>query len=80
MSSKKWLAIHGLATNKLTILDALAPTFIPHKPKFIPILNKHVLSKVFDDVSLKLNVLLIYLTCNTLLSINQVKAPLMALS
>ena len=50
-SSKQWLDYHGLAAKKLTILDALSPTFIPHKPKYIPILDKHVLSKVFDDVS-----------------------------
>ena len=51
-SSKQWLDYHGLAAKRLTILDALSPTFIPHKPKYIPILDKHVLSKVFDDVSL----------------------------
>ena len=50
MSSKKWLSIHGLAAKKLTILDALAPTMIPHKPKYVPIIDKHVLSKVFDEV------------------------------
>ena len=52
MSSKKWLSKHGLAAKKLTILDALAPTFIPHKGTYVPILNKQVMSKVFDDVSL----------------------------
>ena len=36
---------------KLTILDALAPTMIPHTTKYVPILDKHVLSKVFDQVS-----------------------------
>jgi hypothetical protein len=51
MSSRKWLAKHGLAARKLTILDALSPTFIPHQPKYVPIINKHVMSKVFDDVS-----------------------------
>ncbi len=50
-SSKQWLQIHGLSARKLTILDALAPTFIPHKPKYVPVIDKHVLSKVFDDVS-----------------------------
>lgn len=52
MSSKMWLSKHGLAAKKLTILDALAPTFIPHSPKYVPIINKNVLSKVFDDVSM----------------------------
>ena len=50
MSSKKWLSRNGLNALKLTILDALAPTLIPHEPTYVPILNKHVLSKVFDDV------------------------------
>ncbi|CAH1777455.1 unnamed protein product [Owenia fusiformis] len=50
MSSKKWLGTHGLVARKLTILDALAPTIIPHTPKYVPILDKHVLSKVFDDI------------------------------
>ena len=52
VSSKKWLSKHGLAAKKLTIVDAMAPTFIPHEPKYVPILDKHVLSKVFDDVSI----------------------------
>ena len=51
MSSAKWLSTHGLAARKLTILDALAPTFIPHHPKYVRILGKKVEAKVFDDVS-----------------------------
>ena len=50
MSSKQWLWKHGLIAKKLTLLDALAPTFVPHKAKYVPILDKHVLSKVFDEV------------------------------
>ncbi|KAK2176319.1 hypothetical protein NP493_671g01028 [Ridgeia piscesae] len=50
MSSAKWLSIHGLAARKLTILDALAPTFIPHRGKYVGILGKKVNSKVFDDI------------------------------
>jgi hypothetical protein len=50
LSSKKWLAKHGLAAKKLTIIDLLAPTFISHEPRFVPALNKEVLSKVFDEV------------------------------
>jgi hypothetical protein len=42
---------------KLTILDALAPTFIPRKAKYVPILDRHVLSKVFDDVSIYVPIL-----------------------
>ena len=50
ISSKQWLWKHGLIAKKLTLLDALAPTFVPHKAKYVPILDKHVLSKVFDEV------------------------------
>ncbi|CAC5414531.1 unnamed protein product [Mytilus coruscus] len=49
-SSKMWLSKHGLVAKKLTILDALAPTFIPRRAKYVPILDRHVLSKVFDDI------------------------------
>lgn len=45
-----WLKKEGLVARKLTILDALAPTMIPHSTKYVPILDKHVLSKVFDQV------------------------------
>lgn len=54
MPTRKWLAKHGLSAQKLTILDALSPTFIPHQPKYVPIINKHVMSKVFDDVGVAL--------------------------
>ncbi|KAK3738170.1 hypothetical protein QZH41_019678, partial [Actinostola sp. cb2023] len=46
----KWLKEHGLVARKLTILDALSPTLIPHTTKYVPILDKHILSKVFDQV------------------------------
>ena len=52
MSSKQFLARNGLAARKLTILDALAPTFIPHKTKYVPIIDKEVSSKVYDGVSI----------------------------
>ena len=42
--------MHGLTAKKLRIVDVLAPTFIPQIPKHVPILNKKVLSRVFDDV------------------------------
>ncbi|CAH7228969.1 Vwa3b [Phodopus roborovskii] len=51
MSSENWLQTHGLAAKKLTIMDALAGTVVPHIPTYVPILNKHVVSKVFDEVS-----------------------------
>lgn len=33
-------------------MDALAPTAVPHGTKYIPVLDKHVVSKVFDEVML----------------------------
>lgn len=51
MSSKQWLAKEGLAAKKLTIIDVLGRTFVPHKAKYVSILDKHVVSKVFDNVS-----------------------------
>ncbi|CAI5772132.1 DUF4537 domain-containing protein [Podarcis lilfordi] len=48
--SAKWLKTHGLVARRLTIMDALAPTAVPRTTKYIPILDKHVVSRVFDDV------------------------------
>ncbi|XP_008826589.1 von Willebrand factor A domain-containing protein 3B [Nannospalax galili] len=50
MSSANWLRTHGLVAKKLTIMDALSSTAVPHSPTYVPILNKHVVSKVFDEV------------------------------
>ncbi|XP_036912725.1 von Willebrand factor A domain-containing protein 3B isoform X2 [Sturnira hondurensis] len=50
MSSANWLKTHGLVARKLTIMDALSVTAVPHSPTYIPILDKHVVSKVFDEV------------------------------
>ncbi|KAH9498636.1 von Willebrand factor A domain-containing protein 3B, partial [Bulinus truncatus] len=50
MSSKQWLSKHGLHAERLTLLDVLGSTIIPHKPKYISILDKSVMAKVFDDV------------------------------
>jgi len=50
MSSKTWLQIHGLVAKKLTITDALAGTMVSHSSTYVPILNKNVVSKVFDEV------------------------------
>ncbi|RLW07769.1 hypothetical protein DV515_00003801 [Chloebia gouldiae] len=49
-SSALWLKTHGLAARRLTIVDALAPTTVLHSRKYIPILDKHVVSKVFDKM------------------------------
>ncbi|KAJ7319682.1 hypothetical protein JRQ81_019193 [Phrynocephalus forsythii] len=50
ISSAQWLKTYGLVARRLTIMDALAPTAVPRTTKYIPILDKHVVSKVFDDV------------------------------
>ncbi|XP_072258559.1 von Willebrand factor A domain-containing protein 3B [Pyxicephalus adspersus] len=50
ISSSRWLRTHGLVARRLTIMDALAPTTVPHSAKYIPVLDKHVVSKVFDEV------------------------------
>uniref|UniRef100_A0A493TGN6 von Willebrand factor A domain containing 3B n=1 Tax=Anas platyrhynchos platyrhynchos TaxID=8840 RepID=A0A493TGN6_ANAPP len=49
-SSAFWLKTHGLVARRLTIMDALAPTAVPHGTKYIPVLDKHVVSKVFDEI------------------------------
>ncbi|KAK2509427.1 hypothetical protein MC885_004754, partial [Smutsia gigantea] len=49
-SSANWLSMHGLGAKKLTILDALSVTAVPHSPTCVPVLDKHVVSKVFDEV------------------------------
>lgn len=56
MSSKMWLSKNGLVARKLTILDALSPTMVSHKTKYVPILDKHVVAKVFDEVKKSLQV------------------------
>ncbi|NXM22800.1 VWA3B protein, partial [Ploceus nigricollis] len=50
VSSALWLKTHGLAARRLTIMDALAPTAVLHSTKYIPVLDKHVVSKVFDKM------------------------------
>ncbi|KAF2986418.1 hypothetical protein EK904_003682 [Melospiza melodia maxima] len=49
VSSALWLKTHGLVARRLTIMDALAPTTVLHSTKYIPVLDKHVVSKVFDQ-------------------------------
>ncbi|KAM3936128.1 von Willebrand factor A domain-containing protein 3B [Leptodactylus fuscus] len=50
ISSSRWLKTYGLIPRRLTIMDALAPTTVPHSAKYIPAIDKHVVSKVFDEV------------------------------
>ncbi|KAJ8351781.1 hypothetical protein SKAU_G00232570 [Synaphobranchus kaupii] len=50
MSSACWLRTNSLVARRLTIIDALAPTAIKQNAKFIPVLEKHIYSKVFEEV------------------------------
>ncbi|KAM6448180.1 von Willebrand factor A domain-containing protein 3B [Liasis olivaceus] len=50
ISSTQWLKTHSLVARKLTIMDALAPTAVPRTTTYVPIIDKHVVSKVFDDI------------------------------
>ncbi|XP_070607050.1 von Willebrand factor A domain-containing protein 3B isoform X3 [Erythrolamprus reginae] len=50
MPSAEWLKIHGLIAKRLTIMDALSPTAVSRTTTYVPILDKHVVSKVFDDI------------------------------
>ena len=45
-SARKWLAKYGLVPQKLTIMDALAPTVITQQPKYVGVLKKKVHAKV----------------------------------
>ncbi|XP_037663049.1 von Willebrand factor A domain-containing protein 3B isoform X2 [Choloepus didactylus] len=50
MSSANWLKAHGLVAQKLTIMDVLSVTAVPHSSTYVPVLDRHVTSKVFDEV------------------------------
>ncbi|XP_041913591.1 von Willebrand factor A domain-containing protein 3B-like isoform X2 [Alosa sapidissima] len=50
MSTAEWLKANSLVAKKLTISDAVAPAAIAHDAKYVPMLEKHVYSKVFDEV------------------------------
>uniref|UniRef100_UPI00398EA443 von Willebrand factor A domain-containing protein 3B-like n=1 Tax=Pristiophorus japonicus TaxID=55135 RepID=UPI00398EA443 len=50
ISSAHWLKTNSLIAKRLTIMDALAPTAVPQTAKYVPILDKHIISKVFDEV------------------------------
>ena len=46
----RWLEKNSLSALKLTLMDALGPSAIPHSPKSVPILNKKVSAKVFNSI------------------------------
>uniref|UniRef100_A0A2K6AFG4 von Willebrand factor A domain containing 3B n=1 Tax=Mandrillus leucophaeus TaxID=9568 RepID=A0A2K6AFG4_MANLE len=50
VSSENWLKTYGLVAKKLTLMDALSVTAVPHSSTYVPVLDKHVTSKVFDEV------------------------------
>ena len=41
---------NSLSALKLTLMDALGPTAIPHSPQDVPILGKKISSKVFNSI------------------------------
>lgn len=45
-----WLNNNSLAASKLTLMDALGPVSVPHDSKYVPIIDKHVRGKVFEEV------------------------------
>ncbi|XP_076446673.1 von Willebrand factor A domain-containing protein 3B-like isoform X2 [Babylonia areolata] len=49
-SSKQWLKKYGLIAKRLTILDALSPTLVPHRSTYVPVLDKRVMARVFDEI------------------------------
>ena len=49
-SIKSWLKKNSLVAKKLTLIDVLKPTIIRHSAKYIPVLDKHVTGKVFEDI------------------------------
>ncbi|XP_005263954.1 von Willebrand factor A domain-containing protein 3B isoform X1 [Homo sapiens] len=50
VSSENWLKTYGLVAKKLTLMDALSVAAVPHSSTYVPVLDKHVVSKVFDEV------------------------------
>ncbi len=48
---KEWLKCNNLAALKLTILDALGPVVVKQSASRVDILDKYVMSKVWNDVS-----------------------------
>ncbi|XP_078259101.1 von Willebrand factor A domain-containing protein 3B-like [Rhinoraja longicauda] len=50
VSSAQWLKTNSLIAKRLTIMDALAPTAVPQSAKYVPVLDKYIVSKVFDEV------------------------------
>ncbi|XP_048388158.1 von Willebrand factor A domain-containing protein 3B-like [Stegostoma tigrinum] len=50
ISSACWLKTNSLIAKRLTIMDALAPTAIAQTYKYVPILDKYIVSKVFDEM------------------------------
>ncbi|XP_048453851.1 von Willebrand factor A domain-containing protein 3B-like [Rhincodon typus] len=50
ISSARWLKTNSLIAKRLTIMDALAPTAVAQTYKYVPILDKYIVSKVFDEM------------------------------
>ena len=60
-SARKWLKKYGLVAQKLTIMDALAPTVITQHPKYVDALKKKVHAKVgfIEEGNQQFNLLLV---------------------
>ncbi|XP_043548729.1 von Willebrand factor A domain-containing protein 3B-like [Chiloscyllium plagiosum] len=50
ISSACWLKTNSLLAKRLTIMDALSPTAVAQTSKYVPILDKYIVSKVFDEM------------------------------
>ncbi|XP_062306739.1 von Willebrand factor A domain-containing protein 3B-like [Osmerus eperlanus] len=49
VSSAEWLKSNSLEARRLTFREAVTPASILHTPKHLPLLDKQVFSKVFDE-------------------------------
>ena len=45
-----WLQHNSLSVRQLTLMDALGPAAVPHNSQHVPILDKHVRGRVFEQV------------------------------
>ena len=45
-----WMKLNSLSAKKLTLIDALRPTIVRHSAKYVPIIDKYVTGKVFEEI------------------------------
>ena len=46
----RWLEKHSLVSLNLTLMDALGPSAVPHSSSYVPLLDKHVSSRVLPSL------------------------------